>query len=79
SFMRLLTPMLMLIFVVIAKTMMLRWQPVNLLGIAIPLVGSVVFIRIMFFVLRSVFSRAGTVGANLLLFEKLFALLVWCG
>lgn len=77
SFMRLLLPLLTLVLIIVAKLVMAKFQVVNVLRIAIPLVGSMALIRAMFFMLRSVFARAGAVGANLLLFEKVFALLVW--
>jgi len=78
SFVGLVGPCLMLVFLLIAKSIMIKYQAVNVLRLAIPLVGSVVLIRAVFFVLRRVFARAGAVGRSFLLFEKSFATLVWC-
>lgn len=77
NFIRVLTPSLILLLIVVAKHIMAKYQQVHLLKIAMPLVGSMALIRIAFFILRGIFSRAGTVGASLLLFEKSFAMLVW--
>jgi len=77
SFARVLSPLFALMLIVIAKPILARWQHVNLLQVAIPLVGSFALIRLVFYVLRRVFARGGRVGSFLLLFEKLFATLVW--
>src|SRR3569832_827756 len=77
SFARVLSPLFALKLIVIAKPILARWQHVNLLQVAIPLVGSFALIRLVFYVLRRVFARGGRVGSFLLLFEKLFATLVW--
>jgi small-conductance mechanosensitive channel len=45
--------------------------------VALPLVGSLAVIRFGFYLLRRVFARQGQVGAAILTFEKIFALLVW--
>ena len=49
----------------------------NLLNVALPLVGSLALIRMAFFLLRRAFARRGPLGAALVTFEKIFALLVW--
>ena len=56
---------------------MARYQHVNLLRVALPLFASFALIRIAFYLLRRVFARHGPVGAAILTFEKIFALLVW--
>lgn len=80
SFTRVLSPLLALTFIATAKAILAQWHyHVNLLRVAIPLVGSFALIRLAFYVLRRVFARGGKAGTSLLAFEKLFATLVWCG
>ncbi len=79
SFTRVLSPLLALAFIAIAKEILAQWHyHVNLLRVAIPLVGSFALIRLAFYVLRRIFARGGKVGTSLLAFEKVFATLVWC-
>jgi small-conductance mechanosensitive channel len=47
------------------------------LRVALPLLGSLAVIRIAFYLLRRVFARRGPLGAAIVTFEKIFALLVW--
>ncbi len=78
SFTRALWPLLTLMLIAIAKSVLSQWiANVDLLRIAIPLVGSFALIRLAFYVMRRVFARGGRVGGLVLLFEKSFALLVW--
>jgi small-conductance mechanosensitive channel len=56
-----------------------RWQSVHLLRVALPLVGSFALVRLAFYVLRRAFARGGKVGNLVLLFEKVFATLIWGG
>ena len=77
SFARVLSPLLMLSLLALARFVMARYQHVNLLRVALPLFASMVLIRIAFYLLRRVFARRGHAGAAILLFEKIFALLVW--
>jgi small-conductance mechanosensitive channel len=80
SFARVLGPLLMLGLLELAKTVLAHYQPhVNLLRLAVPLFASFAVIRIAFYLLRRVFARHGPVGAAILTFEKIFALLVWAG
>lgn len=79
SFSRVVWPLLALALIAVVKLVMAQWQPVNLLKLAIPLIGSFALIRLAFHVLRRVFARGGNAGGFLLLFEKVFATLVWCG
>ncbi|HJW56951.1 MAG TPA: mechanosensitive ion channel domain-containing protein [Burkholderiaceae bacterium] len=79
SFARTLSPLLALMLIMIVKPLLARWHHVNLLRIAIPLLGSFALIRFAFYVLRRIFARGGQAGSFLLLFEKVFALLVWAG
>ena len=49
----------------------------HLLNVALPVVGSLAVIRMAFYLLRRVFARRGPLGAALVTFEKIFALIVW--
>jgi small-conductance mechanosensitive channel len=78
SFTRVLWPLLTLVLIAIAKPALSQWiANVDLLRIAMPLVGSFALIRLAFYVMRRIFARGGRVGGFVLLFEKSFALLVW--
>lgn len=79
SFSRVLSPLIALALIAIAKLVLEQWQNVNLLKVALPLVGSFALIRLAFYVLRRVFARGGKAGGFLLMFEKVFAIIVWCG
>lgn len=62
-----------------ARMAFLRWQPAPLLTLALPVVGSLALVRLVFYLLRRVFMRNGSAGGLLLSFEKVFATLVWMG
>jgi small-conductance mechanosensitive channel len=79
SFGRVVSPLLGLSFIAIAKPILAQWHHVNLLRVAIPLVGSFALIRLAFYMLRRIFARGGKAGSLLLTFEKVFAIAVWCG
>jgi len=79
SFTRVLTPLLVLVLLLVAKGLLIDHHPVSLLRLAIPLVASLALIRFVFYVLQRAFDRNGAPGAFLLLFEKFFAALVWIG
>lgn len=78
SFGHVLTPILIVSLIAIAK---LAAEPflgkVHLLRVALPLFGSMAVIRMAFYLLRRSFARRGPLGAALVTFEKIFALLVW--
>lgn len=79
SFSRVMWPLLALALVMVAKLVLEQWYPVNLLNVAIPLIGSFALIRTAFYVLRRAFARGGKAGSFLLMSEKVIATLVWCG
>lgn len=79
SFTKVLSPLVALTLIVIAKPILARWHHVNLLRVAIPLIASFVMIRLAFYILRRIFARDNRVGSFLLVFEKAFAALVWSG
>jgi small-conductance mechanosensitive channel len=79
SFGRVLGPLLVVACLWLAKQLLAQYHHVNLLRVALPLFLSLAAIRFGFYMLRRVFARHGRVGAALLTFEKIFALLVWIG
>ncbi len=70
---RLAFPVIGMLLVIAARSIMRGWHPVNLLSIAIPLLLSLAVIRAVFYVLRYSFNPSGWL-AN---FERTFATLVW--
>ncbi|TFW13200.1 mechanosensitive ion channel, partial [Massilia arenosa] len=74
---RVLGPLLVLGFLTAARYGLASVMHVNLLRLAVALASSFALIRIAFFLLRRVFARAGQVGAAIVTFERVFALLVW--
>lgn len=79
SFSSVLSPLLALGLIAVAKPILANWHPVDLLRLAIPLVASFALIRLVFYVLHKVFARGGKAGGFLMMFEKLFATVVWIG
>lgn len=77
SFGRVVGPLMIVALLGISKQLLAKWHHVNLLKLAIPIFGSLVLIRLAFYLLRRVFARRGHVGAAMLVFEKVFQLLVW--
>ena len=70
---RLAFPLAALVFVLIARPLLKQWHSVNLLNLAVPLLGSFAVIRAMVFSLRYGFPRAAWLAA----FERVVALVVW--
>lgn len=79
SFSRVLLPTLVLLFLLVAKAILGKWQHTHLLSLLFPVVGSFALIRFGFYVVRHTFSRDGKIGDFLAIFEKLFAGLVMLG
>ncbi|MEC4718637.1 mechanosensitive ion channel [Noviherbaspirillum sp. CPCC 100848] len=79
SFAPVLWPLLSLGLIALSQFLLQQWMHVNLLRVAIPLVGSFALIRLVFYVLRRVFARDGEAGALVLLAEKAFATAVCLG
>lgn len=77
SFSRVIWPLLALVFLFFAKLILGKFQHTGLLKLFFPILSSFALIRFTFYVLRRAFVRDGTVGSALLLFEKVFATLVW--
>jgi len=74
-----LTPVLIASLIALAKLVALPYlgNNVKLLRVALPLVGSVAVIRMVFYLLRRAFARRGPLGAALVTFEKIISLMVW--
>jgi small-conductance mechanosensitive channel len=70
-------PLIALAMIALLKPVLARWHHVNLLRLAIPLIGSFALIRLVFYALRRIFVRDGQSGNILFLFERAFAALVW--
>lgn len=76
-FVRVLGPVSVAVLLAIGRHLLMRWQPVHLLRIAVPLFASLALIRFVFYLLRRVFARHAPVSPTMLMVEKSFALLVW--
>ena len=79
SFSRVLTPLLILLLIVIARPLLARYHHVTLLRLAIPLVAAFMLIRLSLYLLRRVFASHGMVSGTLIAFEKFIALSIWLG
>lgn len=75
SFNRVAFPLLSLLFVVIAKSLLQHTVSIKLLNIAVPLLLSLALIRLTVYLLRHIFSPSGWVKAS----ERLVSLLIWAG
>lgn len=76
---RLLTPLLVLIFVAIATRVLSSYQSVGLLRVAMPLALSYLLIRAAFYLLRMAFAPDGRVSVILQTVEQTLAILIWAG
>ena len=70
---RLVFPLVSLALVLVARIALGGWHHVNLLNVAVPLLGSLAVIRAVFLVLRHSFSNAGWLAS----FERSFATAAW--
>ncbi|MDQ1814067.1 mechanosensitive ion channel [Massilia sp. CCM 9210] len=78
SFSFVLSPLAVVGFLALAKLLFASQRyNVHLLRLALPLFASLAVIRLAFYLMRRVFVRHGPVGAAMLTFEKIFAMLVW--
>ncbi|MDM5180272.1 mechanosensitive ion channel [Massilia sp. DJPM01] len=78
SFSYVLSPLAVVGFLALAKLLFVAERyNVHLLRLALPLFASLALIRLAFYLMRRVFARHGPVGAAILTFEKIFAMLVW--
>jgi small-conductance mechanosensitive channel len=79
SFARILSPLLIVCFIIGTRTIMSHYMATGLLKVAVPVFVSLVLIRMGFYLVRRVFANHGKVGATIATFEKVFALLMWLG
>lgn len=78
NFGHVLTPLLVAGLIALAKMAAVPYLGnVRLLKVALPVFGSLAVIRMVFYLLRRAFARHGPLGAALVTFEKVIALLVW--
>lgn len=70
---RLLFPLFALGLVLLARVILGQWHNVNLLSVAVPLLGSFAVIRAVMFTLRQAFAPSGWLAT----FERMLALMVW--
>ena len=77
SFERVMTPVVVLVLLAVARFSLSGFMNVSLLRIAMPLASSLAVIRFAFYMLRRVFGRHGRIGGAVVTFERVFALLVW--
>lgn len=70
---RVLVPLVALVLVVSGRWVLARYQPVQLLDLAVPLLTSFAAIRFVVFALRQAVGRSSWLGA----FEKVFAIFAW--
>lgn len=70
---RLLFPLFALGLVLLARLVLRQWHHVNLLNVAVPLLGSFAVIRAVMFALRQAFAPSGWLAS----FERMLALTVW--
>lgn len=78
NFGHVMSPILIACLIAIAKLIAVPFLgKVHLLRVAFPLFMSMAVIRMALYLLRRAFARQGPLGAALITFEKIFALLVW--
>lgn len=79
SFFRVLSPLIALLLVMLAKVFLAQYQQVRLLKLAVPLLMAFALIRLVFYILRRIFARTGHLDPMLLVAEKVFAVFIWVG
>lgn len=77
SFLHVLYPLISVLLLAMAIPVVGRWQHVGLIRVALPILTSYLLIRLVFFLLRRIFSVEGNVGNILRASEKIFSLIVW--
>jgi small-conductance mechanosensitive channel len=70
---RMVFPLIALALVLLARPLLAQWYHVNLLRLAVPLLGSLALIRVLVYLLRHAFVPGGMVAV----FERLIAVAVW--
>jgi len=72
---RMLFPLVALLTVWVCIVVLKQWFEVDLLRLAVPLLGSLAMVRAVFYLLRQVFPEGGVLAS----FERSIAVLVWVG
>ena len=75
GFSRILFPLLALALVLIARAVLVKFQHVNFLNLAVPLLTAFAVVRALVYLLRTVFSPSGALAAS----ERWIAIAVWIG
>jgi small-conductance mechanosensitive channel len=70
---RILTPLLAMVLIMAARPILEQWHHVNLLRLALPLLGSLALIRVLVYLLRHAFPAGGALAG----FERLIYVTVW--
>ena len=70
---RILTPLLAVALIMVARPILAQWHHVNLLRLAVPLLGSLALVRVLVYLLRSAFPAGGALAT----FERLIYVTVW--
>jgi small-conductance mechanosensitive channel len=70
---RILTPLLAVALIMAARPVLAQWQHVNLLNLALPLLGSLALVRVLVYLLRYAFPAGGALAV----FERLIYITVW--
>jgi len=70
---RILTPLLAVALIMAALPVLAQWHHVNLLRLAVPLLGSLALIRVLVYLLRHAFPAGGALAV----FERLIYVTVW--
>ena len=77
TFLRLMFPSFVWLFLFICKLLMLKYQHVYLLALLIPIFGSLALIRFGIYLSRRIFANGTEISALHLLIEKIFSSGVW--
>jgi small-conductance mechanosensitive channel len=78
SFLGVVSPLFVVGLLYAAKAILVNEHiHVNLVRVAVPVFTSLAVIRAVFYLLQRVFGRRGELGAAFVMFEKVFALIVW--
>ncbi len=79
SFSRVLSPLLGLLLIELARPVLARWHHVNVLRLFTPLLASFVIMRATFYIMRRIFARQGHAGVLLQVVERVVSVVVWLG
>lgn len=75
GFSRILFPLLALVLVLASRAVLVKFQHVNFLNLAVPLLTAFAVVRVAVYLLRQVFAPSGVLAAS----ERWIAIVVWMG